>query len=138
MSKHVYLRAYMAGIAVPTMAMVLILALFCVVRLGMAFPVPIERALVFPMALVPNLWGLWNMSYVAVRRRRAIPIGIYGAVVPLIVGPLALIAARTLAPFEIPHFVLEIFPVGLAIAIAGYYLVWKYVVGFFNRMLEIA
>jgi hypothetical protein len=22
---------------------------------------PLERALLFPMAVVPNVWGLWNM-----------------------------------------------------------------------------
>jgi len=137
MSKHVYLRAYMAGIAVPSMALVLVLAFFCVVRLGLQFPVPIERVIAFPMALVPNLWGLWNMLYVALRRRRQIPIGPFGALVPLIVGPLGLLVLRLL-DVDIPHFVLMAFPAALAVVIAGYYLVWKYVVGFFDRLLEIA
>jgi hypothetical protein len=137
MSKHVYLRAYMAGITVPSAVMILALAMFCIVRLGLQFPVPIERALVFPMALVPNLWGLWNMLYVAVRRHRQIPIGVFGALVPLLIAPLGLIVLKVLA-VDVPPFVLAAFPVGLAIAIAGYYLIWKYVVGFFNRLLEIA
>jgi hypothetical protein len=137
MSRHVYLRAYMAGIALPTMAMVLVLAFFCVVRLGLQFSVPIERALVFPMALVPNLWGLWNMLYVVVRRRRAIPIGVFGALVPLIIGPLALLVVLTVVPFHVPHAVLEAFPFGLGLAIAGYYLIWKYLIGYFNRLLEV-
>jgi hypothetical protein len=117
--------------------MILALAMFCIVRLGLQFPVPIERALVFPMALVPNLWGLWNMLYVAVRRHRQIPIGVFGALVPLLIAPLGLIVLKVLA-VDVPPFVLAAFPVGLAIAIAGYYLIWKYVVGFFNRLLEIA
>lgn len=137
MSKHVYLRAYMAGITVPSVGLVLVLAMFCVVRLGLQFPVPIERAIVFPMALVPILWGMWNMLYVAVRRRRQIPIGIFGALLPLIIGPIGLAVLRALA-LNIPHFVLAALPVGLAIVMAGYYLIWKYVVGFFNRLLEIA
>lgn len=137
MPKHVYLRAYMAGIAVPSAFMVVILAAFCVVRLGLQFPAPIERALVFPMALVPNLWGLWNMLYIVVRQRQRVPIGVFGAVVPLLVGPLALVTAREFG-IEVPHFVLAVFPVGLAAAVAGYYLVWKYVVGFLNSLLEIA
>ena len=137
MSKHVYLRAYMAGITVPSAFMVLALTMFCIVRLGLQFPVPIERALVFPMALVPNLWGLWNMLYVAVRRHRQIPIGLFGALVPLIIAPIGLTVLWALA-LDIPHFVLAAFPFGLAVAIVGYYLIWKYVVGFFNRELEIA
>jgi hypothetical protein len=28
-------------------------------------PVPIERVIVFPMAVVPNLWGAWNVLRVA-------------------------------------------------------------------------
>jgi hypothetical protein len=33
--------------------------------------------------------------------------------------------------------VLAIFPAGVVVAMLAYYLVWKYLVGFFNRMLEI-
>jgi len=137
MSKHVYLRAYMAGITVPSAVMVLALTMFCVVRLGFQYPLPIERALVFPMALVPNLWGLWNMLYVVVRRRRQVPIGLFGALVPLIIAPIGLAVLRALA-LDIPRFVLAAFPVGLAVIVGGYYLIWKYAVGFFNRLLEIA
>jgi hypothetical protein len=125
----------MAGITVPSAVMILALTMFCIVRLGLHFPVPIERALVFPMALVPNLWGAWNMLYVAVGRPRRIPIGLFGAVVPLIIAPIGLAVLRAVGA---PGFVLAAFPVALAIVIAGYYLIWKYVVGFFNRMLEIA
>jgi hypothetical protein len=32
---------------------------------------------------------------------------------------------------------LTIFPAGVAIAMLAYYLAWKYVVGFLNRVLEI-
>jgi hypothetical protein len=136
MSKHVYLRAYMAGITLPSAFMVLALTMFCIVRLGLQFPLPIERALVFPMALVPNLWGLWNMLYVAVRRRRQVSIGLFGALVPLIVGPIGYAVLRALS-FDIPRFVLAAYPVGLATIVAGYYLIWKHVVSFLNRQLEI-
>jgi RNA polymerase sigma-70 factor (ECF subfamily) len=33
-------------------------------------PIPIERVIVFPMALIPNLWGFWNMLYVWLRQHR--------------------------------------------------------------------
>jgi hypothetical protein len=105
-------------------------------RFGYNVPIPIERGLVFPLAMVPGLWGLWNMLYVALRTHWRIPLGLHGALIPLIVGPLALGNAFLLG-FDIPHFMLAIFPAGVAAAMLAYYLIWKYVVGFFNRMLEI-
>jgi len=136
MKNHIYLRAYMAGVTVPTVLVVFMLACFLVLRFGYHVLIPIERGLVFPLAIVPGLWGLWNMLYVVVRRHWRIPLGVHGALVPLFVGPLALGNAFLLG-FDIPRFVLAIFPAGVAVAMLAYYLVWKYLVGFFNRMLEI-
>ena len=65
MNSHPYLRAYLAGIFVPTLVLPLILAGFITVRLVLALPVPIERFVIFPMAVVPSLFGLWNMLYLA-------------------------------------------------------------------------
>ncbi len=136
MSKHVYLRAYMAGVTVPSVLMVFSLISFCVVRFSYHFPFPIERAMVFPLALVPPIWGLWNMLFVALRRRRYLPLGLYGAVIPLFVGPLGFAIIR-MSGFDIPPLVATIFPFGVAVAMAGYYLVWKYLVGFLNELVEI-
>ena len=136
MKNHIYLRAYMAGVTVPTVLVVLVLACFVVLRFGYNLQVPIERGLVFPLAIVPGLWGLWNMLYMVVRRHWRIPLGVYGALVPLLVGPLALLDASLLG-FDIPRFALAIFPAGVALAMLAYYLVWKYLVGFVNRVLEI-
>jgi len=136
MKNHIYLRAYMAGVTLPTVLVVFVLICFVILRFGYRVPIPIERGLVFPLAIVPGLWGLWNMLYLVVRRHWRIPIGVYGALVPLFVGPLALGNAFLLG-FEIPHFVLAIFPAGVAGAMLAYYLVWKYLVGFFNQMLDI-
>ncbi len=136
MKNHVYLRAYMAGVTVPTVLMAFVLVGFVALRFGYGLAIPIERGLVFPLAVVPGLWGLWNMLYVALRTRWRIPLGLHGALVPLIVGPLALGDAFLLG-FEIPRFALAMFPPGIAVAMLAYYLVWKYLVGFFNRMLEI-
>ena len=136
MKNHIYLRAYMAGVTVPTVLVVFMLACFLVLRFGYKVPIPIERGLVFPLAIVPGLWGLWNMLYIVVRRHWRIPLGLHGALVPLFVGPLALGNAFLLG-FDIPRFVLAFFPAGVALAMLAYYLVWKYLVGFFNRMLEI-
>ena len=62
MNTHPYLRAYMAGITVPTMFLLVIVAGYAVVRFAFDVSIPVERAIAFPMAVVPNLWGLWNMS----------------------------------------------------------------------------
>jgi len=136
MTNHIYLRAYMAGVTVPTVLVVFVLAGFVVLRFGYNLPIPIERGLVFPLGIAPVLWGLWNMLYIVVRGHWRIPIGIYGALVPLFVGPLALGNAFLLG-FDIPRFVLSIFPIGVAAAVLAYYLVWKYVVSFLNRVLQI-
>jgi hypothetical protein len=125
----------MAGITVPSVLMVFALISFCVVRFGYHFPLPIERAMVFPIALVPPLWGLWNMLYVALRRHRRLPLGLHGAVVPLLVGPLGFATLRMLGG-DIPQFVVTVFPFGVAVAVVGYYLVWKYLVGFLNELVE--
>ncbi len=136
MKNHLYLRAYMAGVTVPTVLVVFVLACCVVLRFGYNLPIPIERGLVFPLAVVPGLWGLWNMLYMVVRRHWRVSLGVHGALVPLFVGPLALYTAFLLG-FDIPRFVLEVFPVAVGAAMLAYYLVWKYLVGFFNRMLEI-
>ena len=136
MSKHIYLRAYMAGVTVPSVLLVFVFACFCVVRYGYHFPLPIERAMVFPLALIPPLWGLWNMLYVALRRHRHLSLGLHGAVVPLFIGPLGFATTRVFG-FDIPPVAVTFFPFGVALAVLGYYLVWKHLVGFFNRLLEI-
>lgn len=136
MQSHIYLRAYMAGVTVPTVLVVFMLACFVVLRFGYNVHIPIERFLVFPLAIVPVLWGLWNVLYIVVRKHWRIPLGLHGALVPLIAGPLALGNAY-LAGFEISRSALIIFPAGVVFAMLAYYLAWKYVVGFFNRMLEL-
>lgn len=136
MKNHLYLRAYMAGVTLPTMLLVPVLAGFVILRFGYNVPIPIERGLVFPMAIVPGLWGLWNMLYLVVRKRWRIPFGVYGALVPLLVGPIALGNAFLLG-FDIPRFVLALFPAGVGAVMLAYYLLWKYVVGLFNRVLEV-
>jgi hypothetical protein len=136
MNDHIYLRAYTAGVTAPTVLVVFVLASFVALRLGYDLRIPIERGLVFPLAIVPGLWGLWNMLYIVVRRHWRIPLGVHGALVPLFAGPLALLSAPLLG-FDIPHFALAMFSVGIAVAMLAYYLVWEYLVGFFNRMLDI-
>jgi hypothetical protein len=135
MNRHTYLRAYMAGITVPTILLLVAATVFCVARYVYDVPVPIERVIVFPMAVVPNLWGLWNMLFIVLHARTHLGIGPHGALLPLVLGPLGFLLARLL---DAPHFVLQVLPIGIPIALAVYYLAWKYLVGFLNGVLGIA
>ena len=136
MKRHIYLRAYMAGVTVPSVLVILMLAGFVVLRFGCNVPISIERFLVFPLAIVPGLWGMWNMLYMVVRKHWRIPLGLHGALVPLVAGPLAL-GNAFLAGFEVSRSALTIFPAGVALAMLAYYLAWKYLVGFLNGVLDI-
>jgi hypothetical protein len=137
MNQHPYLRAYLAGIAVPTPFLLVIITGYTVLRLVYHFPVPVERFIVFPMAVVPNAWGLWNVLFVAWRRRIPLSLGLHGALLPILLAPLGLIASALLN-FSIPGFAAHAFPILAPVALIVYYLVWKYLVGFLNRLLGIA
>ena len=134
MNKHLYLRAYLAGIAVPTMFMMIVLIFFSVARFVYNVPVVIERLLVFPMALVPNLWGAWNMLYARLGPGRRLSLGLHGATLPFLLAPIGLTLARALEIGIItPTLLITVFPVALIV----YYLIWKHVIGFFNRLLAV-
>ena len=75
MNQHTYLRAYLAGIAIPTPFLLVIITCFFVLRYVYNVPIPIERVIMFPMAVVPNLWGLWNVLYIALHNRFNLPLG---------------------------------------------------------------
>jgi hypothetical protein len=136
MNQHTYLRAYMAGITVPTVVLLGIATSFCILRYVCNVPVPVERIIVFPMAVVPNVWGLWNMLYVALHSRMRVPIGLHGAILPLLLAPLGFMLTRVL-DFPIPHAVSSLLPIGIFVALAAYYLTWKYLVGSLNGVLGI-
>lgn len=137
MNKHPYVRAYLAGIGVPTVFLLVVMTGYTIVRYVCNLPIPIERVIVFPMAFVPNLWGLWNLLYVAFVASRRLPIGLFGALLPLVLAPIGYFASRALE-FAIPHEVLRIVPIALPVAIILYYLVWKYFVAFLNAELGLA
>ena len=148
MNSHPYLRAFLAGAFVPTLALPLMLTGFIILRLVLEVPFPFERGLVFPMALVPSLWALWNMLWLGSHSRTHLPIGVHGTLLPLLLLPSGTTLATSLGilglgssgvtwfhTFYIPYTVIALFFLG---ALAGYYLVWKYIVGFLNRTLGIA
>jgi hypothetical protein len=135
MTTHPYLRAYLAGIAVPTAYLPLGLTAFVFAQRAGILPTALERMIVFPMAAVPNLWGIWNVLYVALVRRGARwSIGAHGAVLTLLLLPagVALSHALLVEVFTLPR-VAAVLPVALVL----YYLIWKHVVGFLNRLLGV-
>jgi hypothetical protein len=148
MSTHPYVRAYMAGIAVPTIFLLVILAGFVLLRLILRIPAPIERVIVFPMAVVPNVFGLWNMLYIWLRERRHISIGLHGALLPFVLAPLGGAVACSLGFLTATPGGLEYFDAvrvsygllaaGFSVVIVIYYLGWKYPVNFFNGVVGIA
>lgn len=137
MNKHLYLRAYMAGIAVPTAFLLVGMTAYTVFRYVYNFSVPVERFIVFPMAVVPNAWGLWNVLFIVWRRRVPLSIGLHGALLPILLAPLGLLASALLK-FSIPGFAAHAFPVLAPLALIVYYFAWKYFVGFLNRVLDLA
>jgi hypothetical protein len=148
MNTHPYLRAFLAGAFVPTLVLPLILTGFIIVRLVLQIPVPIQRGIIFPMALVPSLFGLWNMLWVGSHERTHLPIGLHGAVLPILGAPIGALVASCLGilvlgssgvtwfnSLHLPYA--SIAPVFLCVLIE-YYLVWKYIIGFVNRVLGVA
>lgn len=137
MNQHPYIRAYLAGIAVPTLFLLVVMTGYTVLRYVYNFPVPVERVIVFPMAVVPNLWGLWNILFVAFRERLRLSIGLTGALLPILLAPLGMVVTGLLN-FSVPSFAVHIFPILAPVALIVYYLAWKYLVGFLNRVLGLA
>lgn len=147
MSTHPYLRAYMAGIVVPTMFLLIGMTGFTLARHVYGVPIPIERVIVFPMALVPNLFGGWNMLYVLLHSRRYLPIGLHGAILPFVLAPIAFTVTTLLGVLEITPAGLVLFQIitiryiyfafYFSLVLAVYYLLWKHLVGFLNELLGI-
>jgi len=90
MNRNPYLRAYMAGITVPT---AFLLILFCLSQFVFHAPDIMQRALMFPLALIPNAFGLWNMLFVKLQPHWRHPIGLHGAALPFFIAPLFFVIA---------------------------------------------
>ncbi|MDR3793222.1 MAG: hypothetical protein P4L03_07570 [Terracidiphilus sp.] len=148
MKTHPYLRAYLSGVLVPTLVLPLLLAVFIVARLVLCVPVPIEQAMIFPMSVVPLLFGLWNMLWLVSHERTHLVIGVHGALLPCVLMPAGATTAHCLGVlkltsneavwFNAAHVSYAVIVPMFLVALAAYYLVWKYIVGFVNRELGIA
>ena len=148
MNTHRYLRAYMAGIFVPTVVVAFALLAFVIARYMCQIPIPIERIVIFPMALAPSIFGLWNMFYARLSAGRHLPLGLHGALLPLILIPLGMAGATALQClsfgrsgvvwFQAIAFPYMLLAPWIVVVMICYYLVWKYLVGFCNKVLGIA
>ena len=134
----------MAGIVVPTVALIVIMVVYVSQRyyfeVSSQFVIPLpsaplDRAILFPMAVVPNVWGAWNMLYLGLHTRVRLSLGLHGALLPLVLMPAGYALARALDVFDIQwQYALPMVPVAMAI----YYLLWKHLVGFLNREVGVA
>lgn len=130
---HPYLRAYMAGVALPTMVVPFVIATLTLQHPG-GHAFRLEEVVIFPVGLVPSAWGLWNVLHVWSRHCRQIPIGLFGALLVFVLGPLAFALQLGL---DKVIWTPSLIAVGLPLTIAVYYLAWKHVVGRFNDALGI-
>lgn len=144
MNRHPYLRAYMAGITLPVAFLPLLVG---IVHLTGLLPRQMELIFLFPLVIIPNGFGLWNVLYVKLQSHWHHPIGLHGAALPFFLGPIGFmlgasqglvkVTDRALVYFDtisIPYWNLAFAPF---IALTAYYLIWKYAVGALNRVLEL-
>ena len=134
MKGYLYLRAYMAGVLLPSWFLLLALGAFLGAHITQQLPARLESAIVFPMAIVPNLWGLWNLLYTSLRLHGRISIGAFGALLRVVLVPAGVALASVL---DLGFYTARQAAVILPIAMAVYYLAWKYAVAFFNRIVEL-
>jgi hypothetical protein len=144
MKPHPLIRAYMAGVVLPSIFMLLSMGIYAWHRFYLEVPsqfvvglpaAPLARALVFPIAVIPNVWGLWNVVHAAMRPTARLPIGAHGALLPLILIPIGVTLAGAFDVFHIQFwYAAPVIPLGMAF----YYLVWKYAVSFLNAEVGIA
>ena len=148
MNTHPYLRAFLAGVFVPTLILPGMLLLFLLVHYVFQPGFPVERGLIFPMSLIPVAWGLWNVLWKWSHPSTHLSVGAHGAILPLLLLPTGTLIGTTLGvlhlgganvtwfqTIQVPYALIAVVFVAV---LAAYYLVWKHVVGFVNRTLEIA
>lgn len=132
---HRYLRAYVAGATVPTMMVLVGICIFALARYGFSWDRPIEKVIIFPMALLPNAWGFWNMLHVALGAGRRLTLGWHGVALALILFAAGYRLQQNLGMMIWPQ---EILWYGLPIAVILYYLLWQKAVGALNRLFNVA
>ena len=125
----------MAGIVPPT-ALALIVYVFMTLGhslFAMQLP-PVESFIIFPLVVIPNLWGIWNGVRAMMRRR--LPLALHGALLPIINFALGFAMVRAL-DLTVSDQMMRFGPVSLVMTMAFYYLTWKYAVGFLNTLVDV-
>ena len=130
MRAHRYVRAYLAGIALPTI--VVCAAGFPILGLFDRFDLSVQRALILPLATNPFIWGVWNIAWVALGPQRRVPIGWHGVLLAVLLISVGVLIAPRLG-------VSDVTPRGGAAVLApigsAYYLFWRYGVSFLNWVI---
>ena len=149
MNPHPYLRAYLAGVFVPTLVLALDschLHHCCALCLGVPFP--IERFIIFPMSVVPRS-SASGTCFTSARMRApicprsswrhpAFPWASHRRFqLPIVLACWQFGAERRHLVSGPVNFPTRSSPCGFLAGVAFYYLVWKYIVGFLNRVLGI-
>jgi hypothetical protein len=128
-----FLRAYLAGIALPTMVIPAVIVALALSHAG-GRDANLERVVIVPVGLAPNAWGLWNMFYLRLRRSREVPIGLFGAALVLLLAPAGYWVQTALGQMV---WTRDLFLIGFPAALALYYLAWKHLVARLNDLLGI-
>jgi len=128
---HPSLRAYMAGVAFPTMIIPFVILLVSMDH-STVRPFHLQDVVFFPVGLVPTAWGLWNVLYVRLRRQANMPIGLFGMALLLPLGSAGYAIQLALGKML---WTPELLMFGLPLAIALYYLAWKHIVHRLNELV---
>jgi hypothetical protein len=127
---HRYIRAYLAGVALPTL--VVCAAGLLIVGVFDRLDISVQRALILPLATNPLIWGVWNVAWVALGPQRRALIGWYGVLLAVLLIGVGLLVARRLdvSGITLREGAAALVPIGIA-----YYVLWRYGVSFLNSVV---
>lgn len=136
MRSYPYLKAYMAGITVPTL---FLLVLVSALTAGHGHPpaLSFERFAFFPMAVVPNAWGAWNALRLALPPGWRLPLGWHGALLAVLL-PVTGAGLAVAAGLALPELTGAVVAAAWPVVVIVYFLAWKYLVAFLNELLGVA
>jgi hypothetical protein len=129
---HRYVRAYLAGIAIPTVV-VCVAGTIAVIFFDELEP-SVQRALILPIAINPVIWGCWNVVWASLGPPRRAQIGWHGAVLAVLLTGLGLLLAPGLSVSGVTprRGAAVLVPTGFA-----YYILWRYGVSFLNSLVGV-
>lgn len=125
----------MAGIVPPTAMSLVVYVLMTLGHSLFAIQLPpAESIIIFPLVVVPNMWGIWNGIRAVMTKR--LPLALHGALLPVINFGLGYVMISA-TNFSISTQIMRFGAVSLLMTMAIYYLVWKFVVGFLNTLVDV-